>query len=310
VPPPLLAAATAGLIAASGGAAAPNAPPPTRAGNKAAAGQDAHALLGLLQLPPGATPSATEPAGDDGVLSSPGVGAPATPTLVDDSAFWTVAGTPASVIAYVKAHAPAGSTLSTGGTGSQPGKPTTTSLGYALPALPGVISSRVLAITVAPLPDGLIAVRADGEVVWIIPRPASEHIPPAAEVTVAVIDPGVPASKLPRPRVITSRRTIEALTATLNALPLFPPGIFSCPADRDAAILLTFAPTRGGTAEAVATIRLGGCGGVSLKLRGHTEPFLSSTGLPGSPHSITGHLLVPLFNDALHPGHAGAIHAP
>jgi hypothetical protein len=40
-----------------------------------------------------------------------------------------------------------------------------------------VLSQRVLGVTVASLPGGVSAVRADGEAVWLTPRPSWERIP-------------------------------------------------------------------------------------------------------------------------------------
>src|SRR5438270_4519299 len=58
------------------------------ASNRSAAQSDAAQLLARLELPPGATRSATEPAGDGSVLAHPLSGPPATPDVIDDYRWW------------------------------------------------------------------------------------------------------------------------------------------------------------------------------------------------------------------------------
>jgi len=90
------------------------------AANLTAARADAAVLLGEVSLPAGATPSASEPAGDDGRLASSDTG-PATPNLVDDHAWWVLPGAPAQALTYIRAHPTAGSTLTVPTSGSTRG---------------------------------------------------------------------------------------------------------------------------------------------------------------------------------------------
>lgn len=72
------------------------------AANQAAAHANAVALLGEVSLPAGATESSSEPAGDEGLLAHAGAGGLATPNVVEAHAWWTVPGSRAEVMAYVR----------------------------------------------------------------------------------------------------------------------------------------------------------------------------------------------------------------
>src|SRR5256885_662135 len=81
------------------------------ASNHSAAQSDAGHLLALLRLPPGATRSATEPAGDGSVLAHPFSGPPATPDVIDDYRWWALPEAPKDVLNYIDAHRPSGSSV-------------------------------------------------------------------------------------------------------------------------------------------------------------------------------------------------------
>jgi hypothetical protein len=106
--------------------------------------------------------------------------------------------------------------------------------------------------------------------------PRSERIPAGARRLV------VTATKFRRtiqgPTTITSRRAISRAASLLNALPLFPPGTYSCPADFGLRIRLAFyRPPASSRAPplAVAVIDPGGCGEVYLSLSGVRQPPLA-----------------------------------
>jgi len=98
------------LLALAASSAATAAPTVTAAANRRAAGNDAAALLKTVLLPPGATRSPTEPAGDAQLLAHPPL-APVTPNLVDRHSWWVVPAGLSTVISYIEAHRPAGSRL-------------------------------------------------------------------------------------------------------------------------------------------------------------------------------------------------------
>jgi hypothetical protein len=75
--------------------------------------------------------------------------------------------------------------------------------------------------------------------------------------------------KPPKPATITDPATIKRLTALIDGLPVFPAGAYeSCPFDAGAQLVLTFSAARAGPALAVATVKLEGCQGVELTVRG------------------------------------------
>jgi len=85
----------------------------TAAENRAAAEAAAASLLTQFPLPPGSTPSATEPGNDDSLLAKPPLPRPQTPNLVDDSAWSIVSETPSAALVYIRGHLPAGTLVLT-----------------------------------------------------------------------------------------------------------------------------------------------------------------------------------------------------
>jgi hypothetical protein len=102
----------------------------------------------------GATRSATEPAGDAGVLARPAQRY-ATPNEVDDHAWWLVPGDPATVLAYLDAHRAPKSVRYRDGIRhwSQRGRVRVRGVRLAAPIL-HVLSDRSLIVEVVRLPDG------------------------------------------------------------------------------------------------------------------------------------------------------------
>ena len=149
-------------------------PEPTSASNRSQAQTDASARLAALNLPPGAQGSSTEPVGGGSALANP-AGTPATPNLVDDHGWWVIPGSPQSVIAYIDAHRPAGSTHGLSGSGGSPQHVTVT--GFSWPAITDVLSYRELVVEAVTLPGDATGLRADSQVQWINPRPSTERIP-------------------------------------------------------------------------------------------------------------------------------------
>lgn len=136
-------------------------------------------LLSEPPLPLGSSESSTEPAEDDSLLAHPGIGPPATPNAVDEHAWWLVPVAPAEALAYICAHLPAGTTRpeSVGRGPSEPNVPDNEIAAFTPPGSPGT-----LVIKAIQLPNGSTALRADAQVVWITPRPASETIPSGAHL--------------------------------------------------------------------------------------------------------------------------------
>jgi hypothetical protein len=263
------ASPAAGLSASSSGAPE----------SKSAAQALAVALLGELPLPAGATASSSEPSGDRGLLAGPGEGPPLTPDVVDDHAWWIVPGSPAEVRAYIDAHLSFRSANDDWSASTSGG---VTHLEFAALSqlqLSGAPGAGELVVSVVSLPDGSTGLRADAQVVWLTPRPASEVIPAGARLlwinVISEIEGNQPRQ---RPLRIVSTKRIDAIVALLNALPAAQPGLRSCPIDLGIRVRLRFYARRGAAPLAVAQIDPGGCGGVELALDGTAQPQLETAG--------------------------------
>lgn len=253
------------------------------AANQAAARADAAALLGELSLPTGATEFSSEPAGDEGLLAYAGAGGPATPNVVEAHAWWTVPGSRAEVMAYVRGHPPNGSALISWGSGDTRGLTSFESVTFAWPAVAGVLSTRSLVLTAVQLPHGSTGLRADTQVVWVTPRPASERIPAGARRLDVSVTSSLKGNLAPqRPFSVASAQRIEAIVALLNALPAAQPGVRACPDDPGIRLALAFYQPDAASPSAVATIDPYGCGGVRLTIGGRPQPPLGSEALPGT----------------------------
>jgi len=280
----LLSHAGQGRAQTGPGVPATPTPAPTAAANEASARSDAASLLGELPLPPGASPSPAEPAGDRSLLERAST-RPATPNLVDDHAWWLVPGRPAAVLAYIEARPPRGAAKFTSGSLGEPGVTTLEWYAFAWRPVTGVSASRWLLVTVAAMPNGSTALRADAQVVWVTPRPAAEVIPPGARLMRVSVFSAINRTRQ-RPFDVRSVGRIDRIVALLNALPAAQPGARSCPSDPGIFVRLAFYARRGAAPLALAVIDPWGCGGVQLTLAGRHEPALESSPLPGpSPPS-------------------------
>jgi hypothetical protein len=273
---------------ASGLAAPPAlAPTPTAAANEATARSEAQALLVRFTPPLGAVPtgSATPPvAGRHGFVQ------PASPNLVASRAWWTLNGSPRTVLAAIEAHPPPGARIASSGSGEDHGHTTSEWVELTWPPVSGVLLSRSLVVEALPLRPHGTALGVDAQVIWITPRPPSEVIPPGSRLLrVSVLDTIERNVTVQGPLRITNARRVERAAALLNALPAAQPGTRLCPADFGILVRLAFYTHARRPPQAVALIDPWGCGGVHLTLDGRPEPALESAPLPGSgsPSSAT-----------------------
>jgi hypothetical protein len=273
----LIVALAATLVAGGGVAGGRSVAKPVGPRNEIIAAIDAEAHLSRLALPADAVRSDREPAGEDGTLSSPLAGPPATPNVVDDHSWWVLSESPSSVLQYARAHPPRGGRAGLSGASSGGGRPSVTGIGFSWPALPGRLSTRWLMVEVVRLREGSTGLRADSQVVWITPRPASEHIPAGSRRLVLTTTRF--GHVIQGPLTIRSLRSIRRAVRLLNALPAAQPGTTACPFDGGSQIRLAFYRSEdtgtGAQALAVAKVDPGGCGLVSLTIRGRGQPPLA-----------------------------------
>jgi hypothetical protein len=234
---------------------------------KQRAEQDAAAILAAFVAPPGARHLAAPPVG----LKSP-AGLPGTPDLVDKAGWWQVAGDPRQVLDLAKAHVPHRFTLSGWGTLDRGTGPIWSDT-FDLPAVPGVLLSRQLIVDATSAGSGQTAIRVDAQVTWLPARAPGERIPAGVTAVSLAMTPGASLNaKLPA--TVTDQATVSKLTALIDGLPRFPEGAYNCPMDNGASLVLTFRAGRSGPVLAVATVKLAGCEGVNLAVRGQQEPGL------------------------------------
>ncbi len=239
---------------------------------------DAARLIAAFPRPPG-----TVRTGLIASLTAPGIGPEATPDVVTATRWWRAPGRPQAVLAWVRAHMPAGFTMAVHGSGAYEPTPSVTLQSwtdvFALPVIPHVLTQRWLVVLAVPDGPGQTAIRADAQVTWLPTRPASERIPADARaVTVTPVfglQPDRARERLDRAVTVTDPAAVARIAALIDSLPLFPRGMFSCPADFGAAMLLTFRTRPGGPVVAVLRAEYNGCGIATLTIRGHEMPALS-----------------------------------
>lgn len=183
-----LLAAGCGTVPAPGSAAQPGSAPVhdvragrTLAGNRELARRQAAWLLARVPVPNGATALKSAPAS----LSEPATGTPGVTTLVDEVRLWRVDEPFGQLTAWLKQHPPRGLPPHGSTSASEQGQLTMVGYGYRGLSSPAWQSAE-LGIAVAP--DGTTAsvMRADGQVVYLDPRPAPDSARgPRLRVTIA-----------------------------------------------------------------------------------------------------------------------------
>ena len=156
------------------------------------------------------------------------------------------------------------------------------------PSIIGVLTARWLVVSVVQSPDGSTEIRVDVQVVWMMPRPASEVIPPDAHLLRVSVNSTIKSNQPhQRPLCFTSVTKIDEIVALLNSLPAAQPGLRRCPVDFGITVRLVFYARRGTKPLALAEIDPEGCGGVTLALNGGPESALASDALPPTERSTT-----------------------
>jgi hypothetical protein len=198
------------------------------------------------------------------------------PKLIDLPAWWLVPGQPQEVLGWIEAHPPQDRTGPfVLGELTRAGVPESWFAGFELPPVSEVLGTRELVVEVVAAPDGSTALRADAQVVWIVPRPPSERIPASARVLdVTVVRPG---RRPPTSVVLAKTKTVRKIVSLINELPTSQPAGIShgCPRRKanPTTVQLTFRATRDGPAlaEAVQVEPIGACSPMTLTIRGRPQ---------------------------------------
>jgi hypothetical protein len=258
----LVAVAVAIPVARSAGA--------TAAGNLGRARTEAARLLTLLHVPPGAVELTSEPR----VLRAPSF-EQATPNLVDAHHWWSLHGEATSVLAYVTARLPRGAQQFVSGSGGF--APVYRMKAFLLAPLAGVLSERVLAVSVAQVSPSTTVVRTDGEAVWVVPRPASEQLPARIDEIDITSRSFTTQAQIVSLKV-TNGAQIGQIVKSVNAMAIAQPGVINCPLLDGPTVTLVFR-TAGGRQVARASGMdsdgtSGACNALDLRLGGRSEPPL------------------------------------
>ncbi len=140
---------------------------------------------------------------------------------------WTVPDDPASVLSFVEAHLPPGSTLV--GRGTSGPSPSTRSVIRSWPPVDGVLGVRWLEVAVTSRASGGTLLYAESQSQWVVARSPAESVPAGVrEVDVTSGWPGK-APFLSRP--VKDRAKVRRLVALFDSLGIVQPGAISCPAE-------------------------------------------------------------------------------
>jgi len=256
---------------------------PSAASN--AARSAATGLLDDLVLPAGARQVSSDPS-RGALLARPGT-RPATPDLIDVHRFWVLPGDPARVIRWMQAHAPARARLTQTGSlvqagfAGRGGRTLSSYVAFAFPALAGRFSSEELVLETAATGGAGTALRADAQIVWVTPRPASERIPAGVrEIDITRARRGqAPSQSI----AVTDPEGVREVVSMLDGLATVPPtGAVACPAIpvNPPVVTLRFRATPAGPVLASASQAVDATAGppcqpMGLSIRGRPQPPLA-----------------------------------
>jgi hypothetical protein len=246
---------------------------------------DAASLLASFAPPPGALRIGRAPVS---LLATAPTG-PASGNVVSRAGWWQVAGQPRTVLAWIRAHRPAGSTdVGGGGDGKvvpggsaplTPGLPNNLQVSYvdfALPDAPGVLTDRTVIAAVVAEGRDRTAIGVYAEVLWLPARTAASLIPAAARMlTITPLAGHAPPASTDHQVTITDPALVEKIAAVVNGLPSQPPADWTeCGPFPGPGMQLTFRAAAGGPALAVVTAHQELCPPVSVVIGGKTMPQL------------------------------------
>lgn len=256
--------------------------------NERAAVTEAEKLLATVTVPTDWTPVSRSPTK---ALDTPGA-VPGTPNLVDLYQYWTTGGSWPSVLAFIVAHPPPGSSQNATGTATA-GTVVSSSVTDGLPTAGSRFNTRQVLLTVAPRAGGIVGIRVDAQVIWYPTRPPAERVPAGATRVTATVFRHTSLTGTTTVVLATANFTSPSVVARLarrvDSLPLALPGVRHCPDDSgtDPQLTLTFSGPPG---VPVVVVRddSDGCGSVSFTRGTRSEPALTDDGLLDEVESLLG----------------------
>jgi hypothetical protein len=207
--------------------------------NQTAARQDARQHLQQLRLPRGVTAIRAEP-GFAKALNGPIQ--PSGRYFAGDDAFWTTNASSHAILAYVRAHRPAGSTADVGSGSSSDTKTGVTSVDvqFSWPDLTAKVLNRTLTVTVVTPLHGRSVIVAETQSDWFVPRSSSERVPHGVHAVAITLRLG-PAGSGPVAKpgghvhtstyVVWRASLVRALVSEFNGLAIVQPSLrpIACP---------------------------------------------------------------------------------
>lgn len=247
--------------------------------NRRAAVEDATSLLGRLQLPPGATNYSAQPAGANAPLADPPIRS-GSPNLIDLPTWWLVPGQPQQVLSWIETHEPEGSVHKVSGESHFGAVTESWFAAFEWPNIKEVLGTRWLTVQVVAAAGESTALRADAQVVWIVPHFASERLPTSARIIDIKVEP--PGGRPPKSVVVSKVDAVLKIAALINRLPAVQPTgpVYGCGPyweRNQSTYRLTFRANSGGPvlAKAIQSKPIGVCSTMTLMIRGHRQTPLA-----------------------------------
>ena len=168
---------------------------------------------------------------------------------------------------------------------------------YSWPVVGSTLGTRQLTVALTTLADGETGVRADAQVVWILPRPAGERVPAGVRAITITRDANgaTPALALR----VTGAARIARIETLLDRLPTVQPGAWSCPAESTPIPIIAFSFRSASgrvlahaSEDATVTEPTTPCDPLRFSIRGRPQtPLLGGAGFLGSVSRLLGRRL-------------------
>jgi hypothetical protein len=207
--------------------------------------------------------------------------------VIRERRYWQVPQDPASVRAWVREHAPSGSTLVDSGSNPTRSGGTIWYLTFDFSPDKGRVAQRCLDVVIKGRANGEgSAVGAESQATWRLTRPSWDYVPSHAGVIT------VTRTVKERSKQVTLRdpRRVAQFVQGLNRAHVFQPVLVHCPKGRPESWKLMFRDRQASHVLAQATLREEACPSLNLRVGGRRGPLLDITQqLRSAFHSLAAH---------------------
>ena len=187
---------------------------------------------------------------------------------------------PSKFYSWIEAHEPESSVHKVSGESRFGSVTESWFAAFEWPNIKEVLGTRWLTVKVVAAAGESTALRADAQVVWIVPHSASERIPTSARIVDLKVEP--PEGRRPISVVVSKVDAVLKIAALIDRLPTVEPSdpVYGCGPywERDRSTYrLTFRANSGGPvlAEAIQSKPIGVCSTMALTIRGHRQTPLT-----------------------------------